>query len=55
MSKTKLKWTYITATNVCIQWALEYDNPKTALYELSDSAIILKNILPKDQLNFKFL
>ena len=40
----------IASTNVCIQWTLEYYKPKTALYELSDSAIILKNILPKDQL-----
>ena len=26
------------STNVYIQWALDYDKPKTALYELRDSA-----------------
>ena len=40
----------IASTNVCIQWTLEYYKPKTALYELSDSAVILKNSLPKKQL-----
>ena len=40
----------IRSANVCIQWALEYDKPKTALYELRDSAVILKNSLPKKQL-----
>ena len=40
----------ITSTNVCIQWALSYDEPKTALYELRDLAIIIKNSLPKKQL-----
>ena len=48
MKKTKLKWT----TNVCIQWALEYDKPTSALLEPRDSAVILKNSFLK---NFKFL
>ena len=26
----------VTSTNVCIQQALEYDKPTTALYELGD-------------------
>lgn len=40
----------ITSINICIQWALENDKPTTALYELRDSAVILKNNLPKKQL-----
>ena len=40
----------ITSINICIQWALENNKPTTALYELRDSAVILKNSFPKKQL-----
>ena len=40
----------ITSTNVCIQWALEYDKPTSALFELRDLAVILKNNLLKKQI-----
>ena len=49
MKITKCEWT-INKYCICIQWTLEYDKPKTALYELRESALILKNSLPKKQL-----
>ena len=33
--------------NKCMQWALEYDKPTSALFELRDLAVILKNSLLK--------
>ena len=40
----------IISINVCIQWALENDNPTSALFVRHDSAVILKNSLLKKQL-----
>ena len=44
----------ITSTNVCIQWALEYDKQTSALFELRDLPVILKNSLLKKQLKISY-